>query len=41
MPIKAIQQFQLRTELKTKAKAQETLRLVRDAGFEGSSSIVL
>ena len=35
MPIKAIQQFQLRAELQTENKARETLRLARQAGYEG------
>lgn len=35
MAIKAIQQFQLRSELGSMAKAQETLRLVKEAGYDG------
>lgn len=35
MAIKAIQQFQLRTVVGSESKARETLRLVKEAGFEG------
>jgi sugar phosphate isomerase/epimerase len=35
MTLKAIQQFQLRTVTGTEKKARETLRLVKDAGYEG------
>lgn len=35
MTIKAIQQFQLRKELGSEEKARQTLRLVREAGYDG------
>lgn len=35
MAIKAIQQFQLRTVLGSEEKARETLKLVKEAGYEG------
>jgi sugar phosphate isomerase/epimerase len=35
LPVKAIQQFQLRTVIGTEKKARETLQAVKDAGFEG------
>ncbi len=35
MTVKAIQQFQLRTELGSEEKARETLRLVKESGYEG------
>lgn len=35
MTMKAIQQFQLRAELGSEAKARHTLQLVKEAGFEG------
>lgn len=35
MTIKAVQQFQLRTVLNSEAQALETLRLMKEAGYEG------
>jgi hypothetical protein len=35
MPIKAVQQFQLGTVLGNEKQARETLRLMKEAGYEG------
>lgn len=35
MTIRAIQQFQLRTVIGTESKAGETLKLIKEAGYDG------